>query len=1081
MTIQPWQAAITRWGDSVFRLALLLNDTSAAAESATVQTFTRTLTAEQTDLETALYSDLLRQPGPTHWQRATRLLQGRSATPLPRALRRIPPRDRALLGLWLLRDVSGARLVTISALSTTAVIERLAEALLQLLPASTLTLSDSDAADQPNAAAFRAWLRYKLGLDTASPVHLASDAQHAAEAGWQTAVDELRLQLRTALDNQRLPLACSETIELNLLTYQSGGPPAWWERPAVWVVGVVSGALLALLLLILPDARPAARLSADRSAEPQTAQAIVQQALDGWSTQPISGTIQRTVWALPPALPPNVARSRRADDPQVTDVWIEAGSAHYRVEVHSGGQLLEWHLGDGTSRLEYAAEAGASVCAWGDTGALDSLARSFKASAEEQRAALTARLTQGSYGRGYHALRAALAADDLRSYGTRREGQDVLLALGYADRSGAAERRMLLWIDTTTKELRIVQELTDAGPSSAARDLWRLQQRQELPFGMPRARPATARRMTPVDRLFDPSCPALDERHVVSLRMLASNWWPRLYLPQQLPADVTRAALISSSIATADIYSPNQDVQAVFLGADHWLRISQFRGGRRDSADIERGPWRVNLNQGPDGLSAALCLREPADDGCRVMLDLDAQGWSQDELLEMIDTLTPADAQHWSELEPLFIDPAPLDPAVRATLLRAFDAIKPRDDDTLHTVAERSTRINPDRPQRADPYHTPLDEQNPARVTEEQTHVYQDGATLRSSELYRLPDGKLLHAYLNDGTDYHSYQREQGMALSVNGLSYGAWSSMPRTPAEEMLTALLENTLPISVTAQPDALTLQQATFESPYSSSLSELVNNKVWYDDLPAGSLLHRVQLDPATSMPRQLQLLHVARDGRETVLSSLTISEWRYLGQLAPAEAFQLPALPDDAVVFDQRQPETTRIVSGALTVEPPTRQLIWPAESGVELISDIDFRPESYSRPDRDGLIQNALMFSLAEIDLTGLMQSTHYRLPESDDRITILQGPRDLLRHILRHRPVAFNMASLYGQTSKQLDVTIAGQPQSIWLLDELPTPSLVVEVDQTLLYITGPNAITLEREIAPLLAQLTWVEAGSSK
>lgn len=1091
MTTQPWHAALIRWGDPVFRLALLLNDTSIAAEAATVKTFTNVLSAESGDLELDLYAGLLATQRRARWQparRLRRLLGPRGAVRLPRSLMRLAPEDRALLGLWLLRSLSGAQLVTITRHSAPELVQRLSRTLIELLPPSVLALADTD--DQPDADVFSAWVERKLGLASGAPVHLVSDTRHAAEARWQAALDHLRLQLRGALDGQRLPPRCGEAVETIMLARQAGAPTAWWERPAVWTAGVVAGTLLLLLLLVLPrGGLSSASPDAQRPLPPQTAQQIVQQALDGWTTQPISGTLQRTVWALPPApLPPPVLpradRSPPAQSAQITNVWMEADSARYRMEVSSDNRVIEWHLGDGTRTLEYAADAWlAHSCPWADSDAVDSLAHSFKASAEQQRDVLTARLTQGAYGQGYHALRRAISATDLRSFGTRVQGKETLLALGFTDRSQTPERRLLLWIDTVTSELRIVQELSSAETGSSARDLWRLEQRLEPPGGIPRGRLDWPQTMLKHDAILDPTCPALDPYHVVSLRTLvtANHWWANQYMPQRLPDDVTRALLVSTNIVRANIASnlldsPPTETRAIFIGPDRWLRIGNANRTLEPGAGTRRGPWLVNFVESQDGLVATLCNRQLDVNGCFPTLLIAARGWTQQEVLALVDSLTLVNAQSWGALDELFLDPTPLEPAARSTLQRASQAIQPQRDGTLYSRAEYSARTNPNRPTRQDPYHIPLDELSPARRVQEQWQVYADGESARFSELRTLPDGTVLSFQAGDDQRRSFYYRTDGSA-TIEPLTRGIRSTLtPFTPAEEVLGAVLDNTLPITLTSQPDALVLEQPLPDVPLNGGQIEMQFSQIWYGELPQGSLLRRTWLDPATAMPRRTQIVHVAPRSQETILGEVTLSEWRYLDQPAPETTFQLPPLPDDVIVIDRLNQAGPQIGPEQLGIEQPARKLIWrQASTGVEIISEQDLLPLVYQQP---GLIDRMLHIPIAgldSLDQTGLIQATTYRLPNSAASVTIRQGSRRLLRHLLRHRQPEIDRLGQPDQTSKPLTVTIAGEPRTVWLLDEQPMPALVVEIDQMLLHVSGVSVEVLETEIAPLLAQLQWV------
>lgn len=91
-----------------------------------------------------------------------------------------------------------------------------------------------------------------------------------------------------------------------------------------------------------------------------------------------------------------------------------------------------------------------------------------------------------------------------------------------------------------------------------------------------------------------------------------------------------------------------------------------------------------------------------------------------------------------------------------------------------------------------------------------------------------------------------------------------------------------------------------------------------------------------------------------------------------------------------------------------------------------------------------------------------MRSTRYKLPDANV-ITLTQGPRALLRMMLRQTDGASGTftSAAYGSTpspqySKQVQVTIAGEPHDAWLLPTPTEAALVVEINDVLVYISGP-------------------------
>ena len=107
---------------------------------------------------------------------------------------------------------------------------------------------------------------------------------------------------------------------------------------------------------------------------------------------------------------------------------------------------------------------------------------------------------------------------------------------------------------------------------------------------------------------------------------------------------------------------------------------------------------------------------------------------------------------------------------------------------------------------------------------------------------------------------------------------------------------------------------------------------------------------------------------------------------------------------------------------------------------------------------------------------GLVRTTTYTIPNATTVITVRQGPRALLRYLLRRSGGAYEAG--YGfdtsrVTSKRLEVTITNEQHEAWLLRNSSSSVLIVEVDDVLLYIQAPE-VYLDGVLLEQLPALQW-------
>ncbi|MBV9788168.1 MAG: hypothetical protein JOZ51_08345, partial [Chloroflexi bacterium] len=865
--MEAWRTAVNRWGDTLFELALLLTNQRAAAEAATVAAVCRVFSASsQAHTEQELYAALLSQQ--KRWRQPLR------ERVLPRALAKIAPLDRALLALWLLRHSDGERLAAIVGQPVAVVVERLA---LLLTENANVPLADL----QPDGEhmTLGRWLEAQLGLQPQASAHARNCARcRAAQASWQRAAETIQATLYETLKKEHLPPSCEDAIEETLFQQRYAADRRWWQERRVWLPAFFTAIVLGLAFVIAPWGDEILPAAAPRT----TAEALVQATLDGWTTLPVTGTLHRQVWALDPRIQTN--------DPLITDVWLNpAASGQYRVEVRRNNQLVEWQLADGKQTLHHAGEPNVSSCPWRtDASAtfrmLDQAALKFQSPPEQQRAVRDARLLQGAYGTGYRALQQALSADDLRSFGTRRDNQRTLAVLSYTDQQAQPPRQILLRIDPETHLLYGVQEVALSGGQSTARDLWRLQVQETAKTSVPTNIPRWPQNVIR-DQIFDISCPALNPQHVVSLSTLVgdSQQW---YLPRTLPPGIDRAALLTlNPVVTYIDYTPlgvPRGSVATMLGRDRWLTISDldWHPGAEGIAEVQRGAWSVEIGNQPRPGIWSLKLRPQQNRGnpSSPTIAIYGSGWTQEELLRVVDSLSFFDPQIWLSLDTAFIDARPLPQPVHDSIKRAFATLQPAPNATIYSETKTELRTNPKPQALNDPYTLPDALRSPSVVVRKQWQMYENAQVARFRDEYALGDGSLNALIASDGSQFKMYNAPEGRLYS------GAATILPlqqQQPGIEMVRALLRTNDPIAFSEQDDGWVLQQAsayrfvTMSFEFSGSGYQ---QAPWTPGLGDGEIVRRLWLDRQTYAPRRFTVVHRDLDGLETPLMSTTLVERR-----------------------------------------------------------------------------------------------------------------------------------------------------------------------------------------------------------
>ncbi len=1078
MNDQLWRASVGRWGDQLWALALVRMGDRVAAQQALVQAFERVYTAKTlpADAHAALVASLAqpRQQWLPRWgpRRA-----------LPRSLRRMSPADRALIFLWLVQESDGHRLAAATHQTHHALMERLAKALVPFLPRR-----DPARRTTAGRAAFAQWIGQQLG---SNPVLLPTTPADETWQGWQAAVDRVRDLLAAAVAQQRLPGTVRDAIE-TALTAQADETPAW-QRRSGWLALALLAVALVWMLRPGADARTDAGTA---QATPTDARTIVQAAIDGWTTTPVTGTLHRRVWAVDPNI--------RNAPALITDVWLQADGARHRIEATHDGKLVEWQVGDGAAALHYAANPLYRTCHWGaNTVDTNRAALLFKVDAAQQQAARDARLQHGAYGRGYQMLQTALHAPDLRSWGTRIEGDLPVLLVGYND-PAVPQRQRVLVFDARTHALQAVRELAGGGTQTTAHDLWRVEHDEHLAAAVSTVLPERPRIQFERSEIFDPACLGLDDEHVLSLRTLVGidTWW----LPTRLPPDIQAAALLSNDSVTPTTTQswPYQPINAtaVFVGGERWLRIKAQQTFVSLDGRVQRGAWRVVFDHDGHSLRAELCRPPDGSTACpadQPSVALEAHGWTEAQLVELIDGFAPAGVPTtWRTLDALFIDPRPLDPQVQQVLAQTLDALDVPDGVVRSTLEITQSvlpglQINggPAQPPQLgadanpvppllDPYAVPHTMLEPPRVVVTETVIMSDSVVDQMSETTGLPDGTLLHARLLHQENVVSYDG-LGQTMVTQSLEQQGWLRQTmRLQVLDRVQGFVRSVLPITLRDGGDVWLLEQPTpVLNPYTSDVFVARPLGNWREE--ADIFTERLWIDKHTHAIRRAEVVYADPTGVETAVSGMSVLAWQVARSAAP-QRLDLPQLPPDTISYTYG-PTSPTVTSDVQQFMPPQRVLVW--RDGFEVAwRSASNRPLDVLRGvQSDAFLKELLVNTqysadqFAQLEASGAIHSTSYRVGESAAQFVVRQGSAPLMRFVLRTQSLGYTGNSGWTK-SRAVPVTIIGQERTAWLLQGDGAPALVVEVDGVILHITSSEPGYVSNDLINALPQIEWIDVA---
>lgn len=1010
MSLEPMRAALGRWGDPIYGLALVMTGRAPSAEHLTVAAFRHAITGSPAEWELAQYTALAHAPK----QRRLRL-PGRSL--LDRSLAPFRPRDRLLLALWLVAGQNGERLGMVFGVAPEKLVARLDH-----------LLGPDDTAPEPAPHLMRGdWLRRSLFGDDAASAHLRlCTTCRTRVADWQAGADALQKQLRAITGNARLPRTAVEA-----LVAEPSVPDGTRRR---WVPGLL---LVAIVLLLVAIVVPWPRQQARETVASLTPPALVEAALARWATAPAVGAMHRQVRAAP---------LWNEGEPFMLDVW-QAANGRHRWEAHRGKVLVEWQLADGRDTLRYGSEPEHASCRWkaGElprTMHLREGGLTFAASPAQQHEALAGRLQEGAYGTGYALLQRALAAPDLRSLGRRQTAGGRFTVLHFSDTIADPAREVVLEIDAAG-ELHAAQALAEDG--QAAHDLWRVlvdDSMNEVSLALPGGMSGTR------EQLVDPACPALDFAFVLSPRELAFlPFAPDV--PAAIPEQATAAWFADSGrdSATLSQESTNMTLLVTRPAGRLALEISGMNQAaplpvRPPDADvIERGRWRLVLRRNTKGALTGWIEAREATQLWQPWYNLRSTGWSRDELAAFAGSLAPLEVFDVATYEARFWDPNPLPEAVREALYRALAAERPAPGTTERSDAQIEIRtggdqVNVNAP--ADPYSAAIVESPPQMLLRRILRTDQDGAVHGRLET-RLPDETLLRVFATDGARMAWYDAQYRL-VNRGPASPNSEPRITRATQLDLLIPLLGTGEHTVTRAGEDLVVERRWPFDAtsmPLPQSWTLPSPSTV---GLRAGEFVARLTLRGGDGRVSGLEVVHRAEAGEETLLQRVAVT-------VAPAPAtsdlLALPPLSADMLVVESRLDRPAEVV----VADPDwvARTFEWPA-TAAEMVSDVT--PEGGTNTADFEQLRSATWRRLGP---SKLWRVSEYRLQPGGQPVTLTQGPAGILGYVLRSWFSEERWAR-----SEALAVTIDGREHEAWLLGSINETVLVVEVDSLLLHLAVP-------------------------
>jgi hypothetical protein len=770
--------ALQRYGDDIYRLALLLApDTSAAAEALLAATRRVAVSGAAPD-ERALLA-ALRDALPKERRRRTWRHMPAWASPPHRrahearllaAIARLPRQQRLALGLALLRGEDPADAAALLDGDETALREHVRDALLALaaadggraiaesrMPAGT-TLSSSAArpaltilpadellgtaapeACRPTRAAL-ALGTAAIHADPAVRGHLALCPDcRAVEQSWSYLTSAVEDTLRGALRDARLPEDLAERLR-DAISAPAATASSWLTSPQLRLALVALPVLALIAFLVAPRGGRSAVSTGELGPlpPPPDPRGLVQRAGEYLYTPPSGSGVWHARYAIQWVFAGGTYALLAADE------WVEPTSGHHRLQLahYDGGGPYEFQLGDGVRSAWYAVSDSYAPSLYPLSVKTPIPRARLDVTPDQQQQMLRARLQSGAWDLPAIYLRQAQAAE-LRTWGRQRNPDGKVVSLisfsGVSplgpppDAPDASIGRItiLLALDEASGQLREVRELVGPeGGEQTTRSTWRIESEEWL-SGSAAVREIFDQRQAwngvgefvSRGQLAEPAFPLAQPDKLVPLALIAQRSWAGLRMPAQPPPGTTTALALNQSDApiASSSYMEDQRLTFSYLGVGRRL---EFETGAPSAAPplvggevLALGDQQLIMLPGFGQAYRAKLTHSGPFAGPAQTTWITAYGYTRAELLDLLRTFRPPTLDSYRSQAQLFADQHRHDAAFEA-LLGAL-APPPGDGVARHTIEQLFTRQDNAPDPQTDPFHMPRYQGLPERTIRE--------------------------------------------------------------------------------------------------------------------------------------------------------------------------------------------------------------------------------------------------------------------------------------------------------------------------------------------------------------------------
>ncbi len=738
--------AVQRYGDDLYRLALLLNDNpSRAAHSllvATRQLATTAGAASEPVLITALTAALPREAPAWRPQRTPAWArpggQRAEQAQLLGALARLPRSARLALGLAMLRAYEPAQIAPLLGCDEHGVREQIRDALLKLalhIPASRAAILEQETNVPEECRPTRAALALadpRIHTDSTIRGHLAlCSACRAAEQDWLRITSTVEAALRGALREVRLPAALADQLQEAAQPPLASGRQHWLASLRFRIMLVTLPVLALIAVLVWPRGTPPSSTGGSASG-PSAAQApapldLVRRAQAQLYAPPEGSGVWHSRYAIQWSFLDGSFALLHADE------WLDTAGSRHRLQLvhHSGGGPYEYELANGTQSLWYA--MGQSYANSVYTVEINdaSLRNKFQVSAEQRDQLFQARLQSGAWGIAAQYLRQA-ATTDLHTWGRQRDADGRLLDLisfaGVsplalpADAPTATTSRItvLLAIDEASGRLREVRELFGvAGAEQTTRTTWQVLSEEWI------AGPDESNEIFDHQRAWngvgefvdrgapaDATLPLINGDNLAAPTLLLRLNRHETLMPTTPPAGTTSVMLLDQTPGDLGLGNGADILTLVYSGVGRQLAIRSLsfdtpitRLGPGESIVIDNN--KALLTPLPAQGYLALLFRTGPSRQDSLVTQIRAQGYTRDELIAQLQRLGEPTLATIRAQAALFIERRPHDQAWQALIGALADPPQPPEGGARHFVEQVFKRHAQLPDHLPDPYHRP--------------------------------------------------------------------------------------------------------------------------------------------------------------------------------------------------------------------------------------------------------------------------------------------------------------------------------------------------------------------------------------